>query len=306
MPRKQGKAVPEGNGPVLRHDELGSLKPTMADLCQLFEERFNTMDKNLDRLSELAGMVRATKKRLVGLEHEARQSRLATEADVESDTKTCKRTEDVEADRAKHGDKSSFARVDHDPMRLTSFGDDSTELPAPEKIVGDTLVDESVQAPKPCLSLKHEARQPHLATEADVELGTKARKRMEDVSENRMKHGNKGFSARVDHDPIHLTSFGDYSTEPPAPEKSIDDAPVDGGAERPKQCLPPVEMRMSAAAGGLLPPGAASTAMRTIFPRSLFLGASVKRPREKPAWQTSTSLSLPAGGRLFKRHQDKY
>ena len=88
----------------------------------------------------------------------------------------------------KHRDKSSFARVDHDPMRLTSFGDDSTE-----------------------------------------------------------------------------TSFGDDSTEPPAPENFIDDALVDGGAEALKPCLSPVEMRTPTAAGGLLPAGAASTAMRTIF-----------------------------------------
>ena len=68
--------------------------------------------------------------RLAGLEHEDRQPRLAMEADVKPDTKTRKRTENAAADRAKQGDKSSSARVDHDPMCLTSFGDDSTEPPA--------------------------------------------------------------------------------------------------------------------------------------------------------------------------------
>ena len=32
MPRKQGKAVPEGNDPVPHHDEFGSDEPTMGDL----------------------------------------------------------------------------------------------------------------------------------------------------------------------------------------------------------------------------------------------------------------------------------
>ena len=61
------------------------------------------------------------------MQHQAQQSRLATEADVEPDTKTRKRTENAAENRAKHGDNRSSARVDHDPMRLTSFGDGSTE-----------------------------------------------------------------------------------------------------------------------------------------------------------------------------------
>ena len=56
------------------------------------------MDKNQDRISELTGMLNATNKRLAGLEHDVRQSRLATEADIEPDTKTRKHTEDTAAD----------------------------------------------------------------------------------------------------------------------------------------------------------------------------------------------------------------
>ena len=54
----------------------------MAGLYRVFEEQFDRMNKNLDRISELAGMLIATNKRLVGLEHEAWQSRLTTVADV--------------------------------------------------------------------------------------------------------------------------------------------------------------------------------------------------------------------------------
>ena len=62
-----------------------------------------------------------TNQRLAGLEHGARQPRLATEADVELDTKTRKRTKDASAvDRVKNGNNSS-AKVDDGPTSLTSF-----------------------------------------------------------------------------------------------------------------------------------------------------------------------------------------
>ena len=63
------------------------------------------MSKRTDRL------LRETKQRLAGFEHDARQPRLATEADVESDTKTRKRTDDAAADRVMNGDSSSARRV---------------------------------------------------------------------------------------------------------------------------------------------------------------------------------------------------
>ena len=47
------------------------------------------MDKNLDRMLELTGILRVTNKRLAGLDHEAWQPRLATVVDdVEPDTKS--------------------------------------------------------------------------------------------------------------------------------------------------------------------------------------------------------------------------
>ena len=69
------------------------------------------------------------------------------EADVKSDTKTRKRTEDAAADRAKHGNKSSSAQVDPDPMCLTSFGDDSTEPPA-LPCRDDAMLDKGAEALK--------------------------------------------------------------------------------------------------------------------------------------------------------------
>ena len=75
-------------------------------------------------LVELTEEMRATNQRLAGLEHEARQPRLAMEADVETDKTTRKRTEGAPAaDRAKHNRDSSSAKKANDgPTSLTSFG----------------------------------------------------------------------------------------------------------------------------------------------------------------------------------------
>ncbi|CAM9505935.1 unnamed protein product, partial [Ascophyllum nodosum] len=60
--------------------------------------------KKVDELTEM----RATSQCLAELQHGAQQPRLTTEADVEPDTKTRKRTENAAADQA----KNSSARVD--------------------------------------------------------------------------------------------------------------------------------------------------------------------------------------------------
>ena len=117
----------------------------------MFEEQLDRMDKNLDKkLDELMERTRETKKRLVGLGHDTRQLRLVMEADVKSDTKTRKRTEDAAADRAKYGDSSSVKRVDAGSTSSTSFGM-TTEPPALPRRV-DVLADKGAEAPKPCLS----------------------------------------------------------------------------------------------------------------------------------------------------------
>ena len=147
MPQTKSKAVPEGNNPVPHYDDFGSdHQPTRANLYQMIKYQFNPSDKQVDELTE---KIRQQNQRLAGLEHEVRQSCPTAEADVEPNTKARRRTKDAAADRSKHGDKSSSARVDHDPMRLTSFGGDSTEPPDPEKSIGDAMVDEGTEAPKP-------------------------------------------------------------------------------------------------------------------------------------------------------------
>ena len=96
-------------------------------------------------------MTRDTSHRLTGLEHYARQSRLAMEADVKPDTKTHKRTEDAAANRAKHGDSCSAKRVNtYGPTSSTNFGMNA-ESPA-LSLRDDALVGKGAAASKPCLS----------------------------------------------------------------------------------------------------------------------------------------------------------
>ena len=113
-------------------------------------------------------------------------------------------------------------------------------------------------------SLEQDARQPRLALEAYGPANTKTRKRMEGAAfAVQAMHGESCFADRVDPDPMCSTSSGDDCTGPPAPSCSGENALVDNGDASPKPCLPSLEMRSSTAAGGLLPTGEASTAMRT-------------------------------------------
>ena len=114
----------------------------------MIKERFDRSDKQFDEVTE---KMRATNPRFAELEHEARQPRLAMEGDVTPGTKIRKRTENAAVDQVMNGSKSSSVRVDLDPMCLTSFDDDSIELPAVPCGV-DTLGDKGTEAPKPCLS----------------------------------------------------------------------------------------------------------------------------------------------------------
>ena len=66
-------------------------------------------------------------------------------------------------------------------------------------------------------SLEHDARQPCLAMEADVQSDTKTRERTEGAATAvQAMHGDSCSANRVDPDPMSSTSFGGDSTGPPA------------------------------------------------------------------------------------------
>ena len=87
-----------------------------------------------------------------------------------------------------------------------------------------------------------------------------------------------------------LTSCGNDSTEPSTLPRCMGDAMVDKGAEEQTPCLLPMERRTLTAAGGLLPVGTASTAMRTIFLRPLFFW-SLSEETKKSTTRTTNQLA---------------
>ena len=114
-------------------------------------------------------------------------------------------------------------------------------------------------------------------------------------------------STNLDPYPMCSTSFGDDCIGPPALLCSREDAVVNNGAAAPKSRLPPLEIRSSTAAGGLLPTGEASIVTRTTLNQpSLWLYSTEETNAKKHQLKTSHTtvasggiiclLSPPAGG----------
>ena len=118
----------------------------MADLYEIIKERFDRSDKKFDELNE---NTRETNQRFADPEHDARQLRLATEADVPTDKKTRKRAEDAAADQAKHGHSCSAKRIDTGSTSAINFGMESEPPALPRN---EVLVDKGAEDPKPRLS----------------------------------------------------------------------------------------------------------------------------------------------------------
>ena len=160
-PRKESKDVPEGNdGLVPRQEEFGSGQPKLANVYRMFKERFDQSDRywcrmriHFDQLETLDEIVEMTEtdQRLASLEHDARQPRLAKEADGQAGTKTREHTEGAaKAVQAMHGDSFSANWVDPDPMCWTSF---SVKVKPPALPCGDdVVVANGAAVPKSCLA----------------------------------------------------------------------------------------------------------------------------------------------------------
>ena len=115
MLRKESEAVLEGNGPVHQEEEFGSGQPAPVDQFPRLEEIW---DRKIDVTTRLL------EQHLASQEQDARQPRLAMEADWPASTKTRKRTEGAAtAVQAMHGDSCTAERVQDGPMtNSTSFG----------------------------------------------------------------------------------------------------------------------------------------------------------------------------------------
>ena len=84
MLRKESDAVSKANCPVHQEEKLGSGQPAPVDVFQRIDEIW---DRGLDKV------MKYLKQHLASLEQDARQPRLATEADGPANTKTRERTE---------------------------------------------------------------------------------------------------------------------------------------------------------------------------------------------------------------------
>ena len=157
------EAVPEGNCPISQKEELGSGQLTLGDVYRLCVERFDRqleimasrfdrqlkrMDTYFDRLDK---EMRKMDQHVTRLEHEARQPRLAMEADGPADTtKTREHTESAAtAVQAMRGDCFSARRVEPGPTtNSTRFGvkDGPPALPCRD----DSVVESGAAAFESC------------------------------------------------------------------------------------------------------------------------------------------------------------
>ena len=103
------------------------------------------------KLKEILDEMRVVDQRAGSLEHDARQPRLAMEADGPVNIKTYERTEGAAtAVEAMHGDSCTAQKVQDGPKTSTSFG---MKVKPPALFCrDDVLVENDDASPKPCLS----------------------------------------------------------------------------------------------------------------------------------------------------------
>ena len=95
MLRKASEAVSEGNGPVHQEEEFEFGQPTPVGEFREIRSQFNKLKELMRRLEQ----------HLLSQEQDARQPRLAIEADETANTKTQERTEGAaKAVQAMRGD----------------------------------------------------------------------------------------------------------------------------------------------------------------------------------------------------------
>ena len=177
----------------------------------------------------------------------------------------------------------------------------------------DELAREMRATDQRLVSLEQDARQPHLAMEADVSADTKTRERTEDAAKAvQAMHGDRYSANRVDPNLICSAIFS-VKAEPPA-LPCRHDVLAENGAAAPKSCLSPLEMRSLTAAGGLLPAGKTSPIMRIKLhqPRLRFCPTEETNSERTSlitpcttAVSGGTSFLPPPGGGLYKQNQGK-
>ena len=159
--------------------------------------------------------------------------------------------------------------------------------------------------------LEQDARQPHLAMEADGTTNTKTSERTEGVATAvQAIHGNSCTAQTVQDGPKTSISFGVKDEPPDLPCR--DDVLVEGGDAAPTSCLPSLEVRTTTAAGGLVPTGKTSTSTKTTSNEPLlrYYATEETNLKEKKIWTSISSawydssfwelLPAPSGLRVIE------
>ena len=168
----------------------------------------------------------------------------------------------------------------------------------------DEISEEMREMDQHLTRLERGARQPHLAMEADGQASTKTRERTEGAATAVQAMRGDCFSARrIEPGPTtNSTSFG-VKAEPPALPRR-DDAVVESGPAASESCLPPMEMRPSTAAGGLVPTGDASKASETTLnePPLRFCLTGETDLKAKNSWTSVPSASYDSSSVFQQRN----
>ena len=160
-------------------------------------------------------------------------------------------------------------------------------------------------------SQEEDARQPRLVMETDGPANTKTRERTEGAATAvQAMHRDSCTAQKVQDGPKTSISFG-VKAEPPA-LPCREDVLIEDGAAAPKSCLLSLEMRRTAAAGGLVPTRKTSTATETTSNEPLlqFYATEETNPKEKKIWTSIPStwydssfwklLPAPSGLRVIE------
>ena len=153
MLRKASEAVSEGNGPVHQEEEYGFGQPRAVDDFREIKSLLKEQDRMLKELRDdlKDGVRRFIEQYAARLEQDARQPRLAMEADGQANTKTREHTEGAAtAVQAMRGDGFSARRVEPSPnTNSTSFGVKAEPPALPCR--DDAVVESGAAASESCL-----------------------------------------------------------------------------------------------------------------------------------------------------------
>ena len=138
--------------------------------------------------------------------------------------------------------------------------------------------------------LEQVARQPRLTMEADGPANTKTRERTEGaaIAVQAMRGDSCTTAQTVQDGPNTSISFGVMTEPPDLPCREV--VLVEDGATSPESCLPPLEMRTSTAAGGLIPTGETSTTETTVNkPLLQFYSTEEEDSKKETLWTSIPS-----------------